>query len=75
MVPVYRIGNKADREAIWREIAENAVTGEELVTLSQAIWEWNRIVARLRRPAANDNKRGPHSISSGGRPADASQGN
>jgi hypothetical protein len=59
MIPVYCIGNEVEREEVWRQIAEAAVTGEELVRLSQAIREWDRIVALLRRPAVNDNKKGP----------------
>jgi len=73
MIPVYCIGNEVAREEAWRQIAEAAVTGEELVNLSQSIREWDRIVALLRRPAMNDNKRGPGPIWTSC-PPEASQG-
>jgi hypothetical protein len=59
MIPVYCIGNEVEREEAWRQIAQAAVTGDELVRLQQAIQEWDRIVALLRRPAVNDNKIAP----------------
>lgn len=69
---VYCIGDEVEREEAVRQTAEAAVTGEELVRLSQAIREWNRVVALLRRPAVNDNK-GPRPIRIN-RPSEASHG-
>jgi hypothetical protein len=56
MIPVYCIGEDVEREEAWRQIAEHVASAEELVTLWQAIRDWDHAVALLRRPAVNDNK-------------------
>lgn len=68
MIPVYCIGEEVEREEAWRQIAEAVSTGEELVTLWQAIRDWDRTVALLRRPAVNDNK--PRAGASGAQAVD-----